>query len=95
MVKPFIIPTIISIILIGIVYLAIYRTKEVVIKFIKTLIITLITEALIASVIAITRIPLSETIIILMLFVAIIEIMVIMNKKEKVKKVSEEVVKEV
>ena len=91
----YIIPTIISIILIGIVYLAIYRTKEVVIKFIKTLIITLITEALIASVIAITRIPLSETIIILMLFVAIIEIMVIMNKKEKVKKVSEEVVKEV
>ena len=95
LVKPFIIPTIISIILIGIVYLAIYRTKEVVIKFIKTLIITLITEALIASVIAITRIPLSETIIILMLFVAIIEIMVIMNKKEKVKKVSEEVVKDV
>ena len=37
LVKPFIIPTIISIILIGIVYLAIYRTKEVVIKFIKTL----------------------------------------------------------
>lgn len=81
-VKPFIMPTIISIILIGIVYFIVYRNKEIVLKFIKTLIITLITEALIASVIAITRLPLSQTIITIMLFVAIVEIMIIMNKKE-------------
>lgn len=84
-VKPFIIPTVISVIIIGIIYIIIYRNKEVVLKYIKTLCITLITEALIASIIAITRIPLSQSIITIMLFVAIIEIMFIMNKKEAVK----------
>lgn len=89
-VKPFVVPTTISVILIGLVYLIIYRNKEIVIKFVKTLVITLITEALIASVIAITRIPLSQTIITIMLFVAVAEIMFIMNKKEKAKAVEKD-----
>ncbi len=80
-VKPFITPTIISLILIGLAYLIAYRNKEVILKYVKTLIITVVTEALIASVIAITRIPLSQTIITIMLLVAIIEIMFVMNKK--------------
>ncbi len=70
-------------------YVIVYRTKETLVKFAKTLVITFITEALIASIIAIARIPLSQSIITIMLFVAIIEIMFIMNKKEKVEKEAE------
>lgn len=88
-IRPFIIPTTISIIVIGAVYGIAYRTKEILVKFVKTLVITFITEALIASIIAIVRIPLSQSIITIMLFVAIIEIMFIMNKKETVEKESE------
>lgn len=80
-VKPFIFPVVISIVLVGIVYAIVYRNKAAIIKYIKTLGIIILAEALIASVIAIIRIPLSQSIITLMLFVAVVEIMVCMNKK--------------
>ena len=82
MIKPFIVPCVISALLIGAIYGIIYRNKEVVIKYLKTLGIVFLTEALIASVIAIVRIPLSQSIITWMLFVAIAEIMYCMNKNK-------------
>lgn len=80
-VKPFIFPVVISMVLVGIVYAIVYRNKVAIIKYMKTLEIIILAEALIASVIAIIRIPLSQSIITLMLFVAVAEIMVCMNKK--------------
>lgn len=80
-VKPFIFPVVISMVLVGIVYAIVYRNKVAIIKYMKTLGIIILAEALIASVIAIIRIPLSQSIITLMLFVAVAEIMVCMNKK--------------
>lgn len=81
-VKPFIVPIVVSVILIGAIYITVYRNKEIVIKYTKTLAITIVTEAFIASVIAIARIPVSQSIITLMLFIAVAEIMVCMNKNK-------------
>lgn len=81
-VRPFIISIVISVVIIGLVYIVIYRNKEVVIKYAKTLAIILVTEAFIASVIAITRIPLSQSIITVMLFIALAQIMFYMNKNK-------------
>lgn len=79
---PFVIPIIISVLLIGAIYGVIYRNKETIIKYCKTLGIVLLTEALVSSVIAIVRIPLSQSIITLMLFLAVAEIMYCMNKSK-------------
>ncbi len=81
-IRPFTFPVVIAVVLIGIVYAIIYRNKETIIKYIKTLGITIITEALIASIIAIVRIPLSQSIITLMLFISVAEIMICMNKNK-------------
>lgn len=81
-VRPYIFPIIISVILIGGIYTIVYRNKDVVIKYIKTLLIIVITEMLIASIVAIVRIPLTQSIITIMLFIAIIEMLVYMNKNK-------------
>lgn len=81
-VRPFIISIVISVIIIGVVYMAIYRNKETAINYVKTLALTLVTEAFIASVIAIVRIPLTQSIITAMLFIAIAQIMFCMNKNK-------------
>lgn len=81
-VTPFIVPIIVSVVLIGAIYIAVYKNKKTIVRYAKTLAITLVTEALIASIIAIVRIPLSQSIITLMLFVAVAEIMVCMNKNK-------------
>lgn len=81
-VNPYIKPILISVVVIGIVYAVIYRKKEIIIKYGKTLVIILVTEAFVASVIAITRIPVSQSIITLMLFVAFIEMIACMNKNK-------------
>lgn len=81
-VRPYIFPLVISVILIGGIYVIVYRNKETVIKYLKSLLVIIITEMLIASVVAITRIPLTQTIITVMLFVAVAEMMLYMNKNK-------------
>lgn len=81
-VRPYIFPIVVSVILIGGIYTIVYRNKEIVIKYIKTLLIIVITEMLIASIVAIVRIPLTQSIITIMLFIAIIEMLFYMNKNK-------------
>lgn len=81
-VTPYVFPTITSVVLIGVIYVIVYRKKEIILKYIKSLGIVVITEALIASVVAIVRIPVTTSLIPLMLFVAITEIIFYMNKNK-------------
>lgn len=81
-VKPYIKPVIISVLLM-IVYMIIRFRKESVIKLLgKIFGIVILTEAVIFSIIAIGRIPLSATMINLMAVIAIIELCVYINKLE-------------
>lgn len=81
-VRPYIFPIVISVILIGGIYAIVYRNKETMVKYMKTLLIVVVTEMLLASIVAITRIPLTQSIITLMLFIAVAEIMFYMNKNK-------------
>ena len=82
-VKPYVKPVIISVLLM-VVYMIIRFRKEKVAKLLgKIFGIIIITEAVIFSVIAIARIPLSATMINLMAVIAIIELCVYINKLEK------------
>lgn len=79
---PYLFPIICSVILVGATYLIIYRNKKTMINYVKALASTLVLEAVIASVVAITRVPLSQSIITIMLFVAVAQIMIYMNKNK-------------
>lgn len=82
-VKPYIKPVIISVLLM-VVYMIIRFRKEKVTKLLgKIFGIVILTEAVIFSVIAIARIPLSATMINLMAVIAIIELCLYINKLEK------------
>lgn len=81
-VRPYIFPIVISVVLIGGIYTIVYRTKDIVFKYIKSILIILVTEMLIASIVAITRVPLTQTVITVMLFVAVAEMMFYMNKNK-------------
>lgn len=81
-VKPYIKPVIISVLLM-VVYMIIRFRKESVVKLLgKIFGIVILTEAVIFSVIAIARIPLSATMINLMAVIAIIELCAYINKLE-------------
>lgn len=81
-VKPYIKPVIISVLLM-VVYMIIRFRKEKVAKLLgKIFGIVILTEAVIFSVIAITRIPLSATMINLMAVIAIVELCIYINKLE-------------
>lgn len=83
MIKPYVVPVMISIIIIG-AYLIIRFKKMNSIKLLAKLIaFILITEAVIASIVAIGRIPFSGTLVNLMAIVAIIELIIYINVKEK------------
>ncbi|MBQ7410974.1 MAG: hypothetical protein IJW20_06305 [Clostridia bacterium] len=84
-VKPYFKPVIISTVLI-IVYMIIRFRKMSAIKLLAKIFgIIILTEAVIFSIIAITRVPLSPTIINLMAVIAVIELIVYINKIEKKK----------
>lgn len=84
-VKPYFKPVIISTVLI-IVYMIIRFRKMSAIKLLAKIFgIIILTEAVIFSLIAITRVPLSPTIINLMAVIAVIELIVYINKIEKKK----------
>lgn len=82
LVIPYVIPTIISVLAIGVIYVVVYRTKDILVKYLKTLVLSLLTTATIASIIAITRIPFSGTTITIILFIVLIQIMYCMNKNK-------------
>jgi len=89
LIKPYFKPVILSIVLI-IVYLIIRFRKENTLNVLGTIAgIIVLTEAALASIIAIVRIPLSPIMINLMTVVAIIELLVYINKKENASKVEE------
>lgn len=89
LIKPYFKPVILSIVLI-IVYLIIRFRKENALNVLGTIAgIIVLTEAALASIIAIVRIPLSPIMINLMTVVAIIELLVYINKKENASKVEE------
>lgn len=82
MVKPYVKPVIISVLLI-IVYMIIRFRKEKVAKLLgKIFGIVILTEAVIFSIIAIARIPLSATMINLMAVIAVVELCIYINKLE-------------
>ena len=82
MVEPYVKPVIISVLII-IVYMIIRFRKEKVAKLLgKIFGIVILTEAVIFSIIAITRIPLSATMINLMAVIAIVELCIYINKLE-------------
>ncbi len=90
LIKPYFKPVILSIVLI-IVYLIIRFRKENTLNVLGTIAgIIVLTEAALASIIAIVRIPLSPIMINLMTVVAIIELLVYINKKENASKVEEQ-----
>ena len=82
MVEPYVKPVIISVLII-IVYMIIRFRKEKVAKLLgKIFGIVILTEAVIFSIIAIARIPLSATMINLMAVIAIVELCIYINKLE-------------
>ena len=83
LIRPYITPVFISIIVIR------FR-KMSVIKLLGKLIGTIVlTEALIASIIAITRIPVTSIIVNLMTVIAVVELIIYINKTEKEYKIQE------
>ncbi len=89
LIKPYFKPVILSVVLI-VVYLIIRFRKENVLSLLGTITgIIVLTEAGLASIIVIVRIPLSPIMINLMTVVAIIELLVYINKKENTSKVQE------
>lgn len=85
MVKPYFKPVIISTVLI-IVYMIIRFRKVSVVKLLsKVFGIVILTEAVIASIIAVCRIPLTATMINLMAVVAVVELIIYINNLEKEK----------
>ena len=83
LIRPYITPVFISIIVI-VSYLIIRFRKMSVIKLLGKLIGTIVlTEALIASIIAITRIPVTSIIVNLMTVIAVVELIIYINKTEK------------
>lgn len=82
LIKPYFKPVILSIVLI-IAYLIIRFRKENILNLLgKIVVLIVLTEAVLASIIAITRIPLSPVLINLMAVVALVELLVFINKKE-------------
>ncbi len=89
LIRPYITPVFISIIVI-VSYLIIRFRKMSVIKLLGKLIGTIVlTEALIASIIAITRIPVTSIIVNLMTVIAVVELIIYINKTEKEYKIQE------
>ena len=83
LIRPYISPVVISVIVI-VAYLIIRFRKMSVVKLLGKLFgIIILTEAVIASVIAISRIPVSATIVNLMTVVAVIELIFYISKTEK------------
>lgn len=83
LVRPYISPVLISVIVI-VAYLIIRFRKMSVLKLLGKLFgIIILTEAVIASIIAISRIPVSATIVNLMTVVAVIELIFYISKTEK------------
>lgn len=88
MIKPYILPLVISMVMIY-VYIAIRFNKLNIIKTLGMITtIMLVSEAIIASIVAVIRIPVTPTIINLMAVIAIVEIVLYINKKEKELKVA-------
>ena len=84
LIRPYITPVFISIIVI------VRFRKMSVIKLLGKLIGTIVlTEALIASIIAITRIPVTSIIVNLMTVIAVVELIIYINKTEKEYKIQE------
>lgn len=82
LVKPYFKPVVLSAVLIA-VYMVIRFRKANVLKLLGTIIgIIILTESVLASFIAITRLPLSPILINLMATVAVIELLIYINKKE-------------
>ncbi len=86
-IKPYVKPVVISSALIIAYILIRFKNREVMKKIGITAVVILITEAIIASVISIVRIPLSTVIINIMAVVAIAEVMIVLehlDKKDKI-----------
>ena len=87
LIKPYFKPVILSAVLI-IVYLIIRFRKSNIVELLGTIaVVIILTEALLASIIAIVRLPLSPVMINLMMLVAVVELLVYINKKEVKKEV--------
>lgn len=83
MIKPYIVPSAISILIIG-AYLIIRFKKENSFKLIsKLILLILVTEGIIASVVAIARLPFSNLLVNSMTVIAIWELILYINKEEK------------
>jgi preprotein translocase subunit SecF len=91
LVRPYVKPVIITLVLV-VVYLVVRFRKMNALKLLGKIFVEIIlTEALLASVIAIVRIPVSPIIINLMAVIAIIELLIYINRKEiEYKKVATE-----
>ncbi len=90
LIRPYIKPIIISVILIA-VYMIIRFRKMNTIKLLGNILITIIvTQAVLASIIAILRIPLSSLLMNIMLVIALIELILYISQKEKEYKTSTE-----
>jgi len=87
LIKPYFKQVILSAVLI-IVYLIIRFRKSNIVELLGTIaVVIILTEALLASIIAIVRLPLSPVMINLMMLVAVVELLVYINKKEVKKEV--------
>lgn len=83
LIKPYVLPLGISMVIIYI-YIAIRFKKLNIIKTLGIItVIIIISEAIIASVVAIARIPVTPTLLNLLVMIAIIEILIYINKREK------------
>lgn len=89
LVRPYVKPVIISIVLIVAYLIVRFRKMKTVQVLGKLFGIIILTEAVIASVIAITRIPVSSIVVNLMTVIAVIELLVYINKTEKEYKIKE------
>lgn len=82
-IRPYIKPVIISAVLIVAYMIIRFRKMSVVELFVKIVPVIILTELALASVIAITRIPVSPIVVNLLTVVAVIELLVYINKLEK------------
>ncbi len=83
MVKPYLVPAMISIIIIAAYLIIRFKKMNSAKLILKLLGLILITEASIASIVAIGRIPFSGTLVNIMAIVAIVELIIYINVKEK------------
>ncbi len=83
LIRPYIRPFVISLLVILTYILIRFRKKNILKILLKTFFVVVLTEALLASIIAITRIPLVPIMINLMAIIAVIELVIIIGNLEK------------